>query len=44
MITDRDYADKAREGNLSFLHTDRAFARCMEIAHRKWRWVQKKPA
>lgn len=29
-------------GNLSFLRTDRAFERCMVIAHNKWDWVHKK--
>jgi hypothetical protein len=40
----RDYADKLREENLSFLRTDRAFEKCMENAHKKWRWVHKKHA
>jgi hypothetical protein len=39
-----DYRDKAAEGNLSFLRTDRAFENCMEIAHKKWQWVHKKLA
>jgi hypothetical protein len=39
-----DYRDKAAEGNLSFLRTDRAFENCMEIAHKKWYWVHKKLA
>jgi hypothetical protein len=34
--------DKVKDGNLSFLRTDHAFDKCMEIAHKKWRWVQKK--
>jgi hypothetical protein len=42
LMQDRDYRDKVAEGNLSFLRTDRAFEKCMELAHRKWRWVQKK--
>lgn len=42
IMADRDYADKVAEGNLSFLRTDRAFEKCMDIAHRKWRWVHKK--
>lgn len=42
LMQDKDYEDKVREGNLSFLRTDRAFDKCMEIAHKKWRWVQKK--
>jgi len=39
-----DYRDKAAEGNLSFLRTDHAFDNCMDIAHKKWRWVHKKLA
>ena len=39
-----DYRDKAAEGNLSFLRTDRAFENCMEIAHKNWQWVHKKLA
>lgn len=39
-----DYRDKVAEGNLSFLRTDRAFEECMELAHKKWRWVHKKLA
>lgn len=39
-----DYADKVKDGNLSFLRTDRAFDRCMEIAYKKWKWVHKKLA
>jgi len=42
MMQDRDYAAKVQAGNLSFLRTDRAFEKCMEIAHKKWRWVHKK--
>jgi hypothetical protein len=44
LMSHRDYAEKVQEGNLSFLRTDRAFERCMEIAHKKWRWVHKKLA
>jgi hypothetical protein len=42
LMKDRDYEEKVREGNLSFLRTDRAFEKCMDFAHRKWRWVHKK--
>lgn len=42
LMQDRDYVEKAREGNLSFLRTDRAFEKCMEMAYKKWRWVHKK--
>jgi hypothetical protein len=39
-----DYKDKVSEENLSFLRTDRAFEKCMEIAHKKYGWVHKKLA
>ena len=42
LMQDRDYRDKAAEGNLSFLRTDRAFEKCMVLAYKKWHWVQKK--
>lgn len=42
LMSDREYVDKVSEGNLSFLRTDKAFDKCMEIAHRKWRWVHRK--
>ena len=42
LMQDRDYLPKVQEGNLSFLRTDRAFEKCMEIAHKKWRWVSVK--
>ncbi len=44
LMEDRDYRDKVAEGNLSFLRTDKAFEKCMETAHGKWRWVHKKLA
>ncbi|MBI1801087.1 MAG: AIPR family protein [Chloroflexi bacterium] len=42
LMEDKDYAAKAKEGNLSFLRTDRAFARCMEFAYTRWDWVHRK--
>jgi len=44
IMEDRDYADKVAEGNLSFLRSDRAFEKCMELAYKKWKWVHKKLA
>jgi len=44
LMDDREYRDKVAEGNLSFLRTDRAFEKCMDAAHAKWRWVHKKLA
>lgn len=42
LMQDKDYEDKVRDGNLSFLRTDRAFDKCMETAYKKWHWVHKK--
>jgi len=42
LMKDKDYVDKVRDENLSFLRTDKAFDKCMEIAYKKWGWVQKK--
>jgi hypothetical protein len=36
------YADKFNEGNFSFLRANHAYDYCMEIAYKKWKWVQKK--
>jgi len=42
LMQDEEYEDKVRNENLSFLRTDKAFDKCMEIAYKKWRWVHKK--
>lgn len=42
LMKDKDYVDKVYEDNLSFLRTDKAFDKCMEIAYKKWGWVHKK--
>jgi hypothetical protein len=39
-----EYKQKVAEGNLSFLRTDIAFEKCMEIAFKKWHWLHKKLA
>ncbi|MGA2035254.1 MAG: hypothetical protein ABSG68_23655 [Thermoguttaceae bacterium] len=36
------YASKAAEGNFSFMRTNAAYKRSMEIAHKRWRWVEKR--
>lgn len=38
----KEYEDKVREQNLSFLRTDHAFEKCMDIAYKRWHWVHKK--
>jgi len=42
LVKDDKYREKFAEGNFSFLRTNHAYDFCMEIAHKKWRWVQKK--
>ncbi|ODS57815.1 MAG: hypothetical protein ABS36_05080 [Acidobacteria bacterium SCN 69-37] len=42
LLTDKDYADKVAEENLSFLRTDRAFEKSMALAYKRWGWVHKK--
>ncbi|OGS23326.1 MAG: hypothetical protein A2252_09600 [Elusimicrobia bacterium RIFOXYA2_FULL_39_19] len=42
LINDKLYADKVAEENLSFLRTNAAYAKCMEYAYKRWRWVEKK--
>ena len=42
LVQDREYEDKVKEENLSFLRTDNAFEKCMKAAYQKWGWVHKK--
>jgi len=42
LMQESDYLPRVQEGNLSFLRSDRAFDKCMEFAHKKWKWVHKK--
>jgi hypothetical protein len=44
LMEDSEYLERVAEGNLSFLRTDRAFDKCMEIAFTKWGWIHKKLA
>jgi hypothetical protein len=39
-----EYKQKVADGNLSFLRTDIAFEKCMEVAYKKWHWLHKKLA
>jgi hypothetical protein len=41
LVADKAYAGKSAEGNFSFMRTNAAYNRAMEIAHRRWRWVEK---
>jgi hypothetical protein len=40
LVADKLYASKAAEGNFSFMRTNAAYKRCMEIAYKRWRWVE----
>lgn len=42
LVADKTYAPKAAEGNFSFMRTNAAYKRSMEIAYRRWRWVEKR--
>lgn len=42
LMQDKEYEDKVKNDNLSFLRTDKAFDKCMDIAYRKWGWTHKK--
>lgn len=42
LVADKAYADKVAEGNFSFMRTNAAFKRAMDIAHRRWKWVVKR--
>ena len=42
LVADKAYASKAAEGNFSFMRTNGAYKRSMEIAYRRWRWVEKR--
>jgi hypothetical protein len=42
LTKDTTYAAKAAQGNFAFLRTNTAWRRCMEYAHGRWGWVEKK--
>jgi len=42
LVADKTYAPRVAEGNFSFLRTNAAYKRSMEIAYKKWRWVEKR--
>lgn len=42
LVADKIYASKASEGNFSFMRTNAAYKRCMEMAYKRWRWVEKR--
>jgi hypothetical protein len=42
LVGDKQYASKVAEGNFSFMRTNAAYKRSMEIAYKRWRWVEKR--
>jgi hypothetical protein len=42
LVADKAYAPKADEGNFSFMRTNAAYRRSMEIAYKRWKWVEKR--
>jgi hypothetical protein len=42
LVADKAYAAKAVEGNYSFMRTNAAYKRAMEIAYKRWHWVEKR--
>jgi hypothetical protein len=42
LVEDKLYAPKVAEGNFSFMRTNAAFKRSMEIAYKRWKWVEKR--
>jgi hypothetical protein len=42
LVNERAYSAKAAEGNFSFMRTNAAYKRCMEIAHKRWRWTERR--
>jgi len=42
LVADKAYAPKAVDGNFSFMRTNAAYKRSMEIAYKRWRWVEKR--
>src|SRR5207245_2766797 len=36
------YAGMIKEERYSFLRTNAVYNKCMDIAHKKWRWVEKR--
>lgn len=41
LVAEKVYAPKVAEGNFSFMRTNAAYKRSMEIAYKRWRWVEK---
>ncbi|MDP2886322.1 MAG: AIPR family protein [Ignavibacteria bacterium] len=42
LVSEKANAEKIAEGKFGFLRSNAAYHRCMEIAYKRWRWVEKK--
>jgi hypothetical protein len=42
LMDDPEYLDKVADENYSFLRSDRAFDKCMDIAKERWGWTHRK--
>jgi hypothetical protein len=42
LVADKQFAPQAAEGNFSFMRSNAAYKCSMEIAYRRWRWVDKR--
>jgi hypothetical protein len=42
LVADKLYAAKAAEGDFNFMRTNAAFKRSMEIAYKRWKWLEKR--
>ncbi len=40
LTSNEKYVDKFNEGSFDFLRTNHAYEYCMEVAYKKWKWVQ----
>lgn len=42
LVEDKLYASKVADGNYSFMRSNAAYKRSMEIAYKRWKWVAKR--
>ena len=42
IISTDPYAGMIKEERYSFLRTNAVYKKCMDFAHKKWRWVEKR--
>ena len=41
LIEDKQFTTKVAEGNFNFLRTNATYKRAMELAHKRFKWVQR---